>query len=290
MPRTKGAPKAVNIIVDREAREEARPSRETPEPRSPKSVAEVKKRSLDEKRTWVHTQLTPLTSDNVDDFPFGWSEMTNNPLTYHGSVKDNDEEIIAEYDMYINVPTKKILIFQYPNRDPGQQYCDASGQKPLGLRIKPKCGLVEVDIPMNIHDNFNKEKGVIYGEAMRKSRVLQEGGSYGMAGGFGIGSKPRPTASGSQASTAGEPSHESLLANFDDANNKGHVMNKITLGGQIVPFKPGNDPNYYIGVFKGSESFSESILRACDAYYLYREPIPQQGRCHRAATSSIRPS
>lgn len=290
MPRTKGAPKAVEIMRNREAREEARASRVAPEPRSPKSAAEAKKRLLEEKRTWVHAQLTPLPPDNVDDFPFGWSDMTKNPLAYHGSVKEDDEEIIAEYDMYINVPSKKVLIFQYPNREPGQQYCDANGQKPLELRIKPKCGLVEIDIPMDIHNNFNKEKGVIYGEAMRKSRVLQEGGSYGMAGGFGIGSKPRPTASGNQTSTSGEPTHESLLANFEDANNKGHVMNKITLGGQIIPFKPGNDPNYYIGVFKGSESSFESISRTCDAYYLCRERISQQGRCHRAATSSIRAS
>ncbi len=253
MPRIKNAPKIVNTMVERQARQEARASREPPEPQSPTSAAEVKKRLLDEKRVWVQAQLTPLSPDNVDDFPFGIADMAKNAKRYYGSARD--DEVVAEYDIYINVPTKKILVLQYPNRDPGQQYCEATGQKPLELRIKPKCGLVEVDIPMDVHNNFDIEKGVIYGEAMRKSRVLQEGGSYGMAGGLGIGSKPRSTASGNQTSAIEEPTHEFLLENFDDANNKGHVMNKITLGGQVVPFKPGNDPNYHIGIFEGSELF-----------------------------------
>ena len=257
MPRIKKAPKAINIQIERQAREEARASHVPPEPRSPVSAAKAKENILGnkekEKRVWVEAGLTPLPPDEVEDFPFGKSDMVRNGQRYHGNaVKD---EIVAEYDVYINKPTKKIMILQYPNRGPGQPYCERTGQKPLELRIKPKCGLIEVDIPIDVHNNFDKEKGIIYGEAMRKSRVLQEGGSYGMAGGFGIGSKPRATASGSQPSTAEEPTHEALLANFDDANNKGHVMNKITLGGQVVPFKPGNDPNYYIGVFKGGEYF-----------------------------------
>ena len=255
MPRIKKAPKVINTQIDRQAREEARATHEAPEPRSPVSAAEMKKRILadKEKRAWVEAGLTPLPPDDVDDFPFGLPDMANNALPYPGTPAG--DKVIAEYDVYINAPTKKILIIQYPNRDPGQPYSEKAGQKPLELRIKPKCGLVEMDIPMDVHKNFDKEKSIIYGEAMRKSRILQEGGSYGMAGGLGIGAKPRHTASNSQSSAADEPTHEALLANFDDANNKGHVMNKIILGGQIVPFKPGNDPNYYIGVFRGSESF-----------------------------------
>ena len=253
MPRIKKAEKAVEIKINRQAREEARATREPAEPRSPVSAAEMKKRIHEDKeqRAWVEAGLTPLPSDNVDDFPFALPDMANNPRRYHGDV--GADEVVAEYEIYINIPTKKIMILQYPNRHPGQPYSEKSGQKPLELRIKPKCGLVEVDIPMDVHSHFDKEKGIIYGEATRRSRVLQEGGSYGMAGGLGIGAKPRPTASGNQTSTVNEPTHESLLANFDDANNKGHVMNKITLGGQIVPFKPGNDPNYFIGVFRVSE-------------------------------------
>ena len=243
-------------MVERQAREEARAIREPPEPRSPTSAANMKKKILEEKLAnkeqpvSVESGFLPLPDDEID-VPFGISDMAKHGHRYIGDI--GDDKIVAEYDIYMNAPTKKLLIIQYPNRDPGQPYSNKTGQKPLEIRIKPKCGLVEVDIPMDIHTNFDKEKGIIYGEAMRKSHVLQEGGSYGMAGGLGIGSKPRSTATGSQTFTTEEPSHESLLANFDDANNKGHVMNKITLGGTIVPFKSGNDPNYYIGVFKGGE-------------------------------------
>ena len=277
MARTKRTEGPALTKAERATREAVHQDREPPEPRSPleprlppepKSPfgpmeeadpgarlphAEWLRTTVEQRHEWAEAQLIPSPKDQVDDFPFGISDMAKakHASRYHGDVGDDD--VVAEYDMYINAPTRKILIIQYPNRDPGQPYSNKTGQKPLELRIKPKCGLVEVDIPMDIHKNYDKEKGIIYGEAMRKSRVLQEGGSYGMAGGLGIGSKPRPTTTGSQASTVEEPSHESLLANFDDANNKGHVMNKITLGGTIVPFKPGNDPNYYIGVFRERE-------------------------------------
>ena len=267
MPGTKKTPGPVKTKENRAVRQVVRQNRQmTPKPRSrsgsvePVDVAphlpsaEQRQITVEDRRTLVQAQLLTLPADDMDDFPIGLPDLTKDARRYHGDIGKKKDEIAAEYDVYINTPTMKVMILQYPNRDPGQPYSEKNGQKPLEFRIKPKCGLIEVDIPMDVHTNFDKGKGVIYGEAMRRSRVLQEGGSYGMAGGFGIGSKPRPTASDRQQSTIEEPTHESLLASFDDANNKGHVMNKITLGGQIVPFKEGNDPNYFIGVFKGSES------------------------------------
>lgn len=157
--------------------------------------------------------------------------------------------IMAKYRLFINKPTgKRAMLIQYPNRVIGQEYRASSGNKPLELRIKPKCGLVEVDIPVDIHVNYNQEKGVEYGEAMRKSQFLQEGGSYTLGGGLGIGPKIIPRV-GPRLPPPEGPSHEKLLENFDDANNKGHVMNKITLGGQIYPFKNG-DPIYMAATFK----------------------------------------
>lgn len=162
--------------------------------------------------------------------------------------------LVGEYDIYMNQPEKRLILLQYPNRDRGQPYSDRIGLKPLELRIKPKCGLVEVDIPMVLHSNFNKEKGILYGQAMRNSRVLQEGGSYGLAGGFrsGLSAARLRLSNQEENRTSEEPSLETLLENFEDANNKGHVMNKLTLDGRIIPWKDG-DPIYYLGVFKGSE-------------------------------------
>ena len=158
-------------------------------------------------------------------------------------------KVVAKYRLFINKPTgKRAMLIQYPNRDVGQEYRAAFGNKPLEIRIKPKCGLVEVDISMEIHINYDREKGVEYGQAMRKSRLLQEGGSYSLGGGLGIGPKPTPK-DDRRAPPPEGPSHDKLLENFEDANNKGHVMNKITLGGQIYPFKNG-DPIYMAATFQ----------------------------------------
>lgn len=156
--------------------------------------------------------------------------------------------ILKEYKLLLNHSRKRTLLLQYPNREFGQEYRAATGQKPLGLRIKPKCGLVELDIPMNIHSNFDKEKGIEYGGALRSSLLLQQGGSYGLGGGFGVG--PRPVKDDRRDLPPDGPPLEKLLEKFDDSNNKGHVMNKITLGGRIVPFKDG-DPIYMTATFRG---------------------------------------
>ena len=161
-------------------------------------------------------------------------------------------KVTAKYSLFINKPTgKRAMLLQYPNRKVGQEYSAASGTKPLEIRIKPKCGIVEVDIPVEVHANYDRLKGVQYGEAMCKSRLLQDGSSYGLGGGLGIG--PRPTLKNDRhAPPPDGPSQEKLLENFSDANNKGHVMNKITLGGHIHPFKNG-DPIYVAATFKEGE-------------------------------------
>lgn len=164
--------------------------------------------------------------------------------------------LVAEYDMFLNNPGKHLMLLQYPNRDPGQPYSERTYSRPLALRVKPKCGIVEVDVPITTQSYFDKEKGISYGEAIRKSRILQEGGSYGLTGGLragvGGGMRFRLPVSSDVASNMEEPSLETLLDNFEEASKKGHVMNKLTLGGQIVFWKNG-DPIYMIGVFKGSK-------------------------------------
>ena len=49
------------------------------------------------------------------------------------------------------------------------------------------------------------------------------------------------------------PLFESMLKAFDEANEDGYVMNKITLGGRIEPFKDG-DPIYMLATFEHGES------------------------------------
>ena len=161
---------------------------------------------------------------------------------------------IANYEIVMPELTDTMaLVLRFPGRKPDQPYCARYGQKPLEFRIKPKCGLVEVDVPFNIHYNWDKEKAIMYGEATRKSKLLQEGGSYGMGGGLGVGLKPPSKTKPSNNEPAPfEPSVEKLLENFDDANNKGHVMNRITFSGQIYP-REKHEPRYMLGTFKNSK-------------------------------------
>ena len=233
------------------------------------------------RHAWVQAGLVSLPADNDDDFPpekspFKPTEQIKERVKaldqlwakegYYIHHPNNNRsartaarlkqmierdnklgEVVENYKLYLNSSKKRTMLLQYPNRDAGQEYREAYGSKPLEIRIKPKCGVVEVDIPMNIHAFFDKEKGIQYGEAMRNSQLLQEGGSYGLAGGMGIERKKQPK-KGQRSSSHIGPSPEKLLENFDDANNKGHIMNKITLGGRIVPFKDG-DPMYMIATF-----------------------------------------
>lgn len=162
---------------------------------------------------------------------------------------DPDDPTVASWEVYMTPEMQeRLLLLQYPERSRTQPYNDATQQKPLELRIKPKTGMVEVDIPINVHTNYDREKGVQWGEALRNSRVLKEGGSYGVAGGLGIGGVPKKDEDEMEEDAI---PHDVLLANFEDANNKGHVLNKQTLGGQIVEPKDG-DPSYMLGTFRGS--------------------------------------
>lgn len=171
----------------------------------------------------------------------------------------NDPDM-ANYKMvYMVDPNSRVLILRFPGRPADQPYCARNGCKPLELRIKPKHGHVEIDIPIDIHSpNWNKVKAIKYQQAMRKSSTLQQGKSYDMAGGFGVDDDAAPAKKSKESkdskedTTVKEPSLETLLSNIDDANNKGHVMNKITLGGRIQPFDP-TKPRLMAGTFKASK-------------------------------------
>ncbi|KAI9770533.1 MAG: hypothetical protein M1840_003123 [Geoglossum simile] len=174
---------------------------------------------------------------------------------------DSDDPVVAEYDVFVSHHVKgQIHLLQYVNRDGSQPYSGASNAKPLEVRFKPRAGLVEADVPMDVHSNYDRDKGVHWGEAMRKSRLEKGGDSFGLAGGFGIGSTSggRATGSGMAARAPGKSNgaeditQEALLANFNDAINQGRVLDKQTLGG-ITNSKDAIQPNYYIGAFRNSQ-------------------------------------
>ena len=166
-----------------------------------------------------------------------------------------------------------IMILNFPNRGRHQPYNEESGQKPLEFRLKRKAGLMEIDVPIVTHKNYDKDKGELYAEAIRQSAVLREGGSYGMAGGFGVGGgggggRSRPVENedadadedelGSDdegeeiEDDAGEEEEDEEMPDVDAPETRGPILDRITLGGRIERPKP-YDPHYFIGTFRGGK-------------------------------------
>ena len=160
---------------------------------------------------------------------------------------------LANYTMVYNQePGTRALLLRFPNRKPDQPYNARTGQKPLEIRIKPKYGHIEVDVPVLVDQHWDVEKAIEYQHAMQKSTVLQQGRSYGLAGGLGAGTQAATKKPIDDSPTASGPSMERLLKDPADSNNKGHVMNKITLAGRIFPFDD-TQPRYMLGVFRDGE-------------------------------------
>ena len=176
----------------------------------------------------------------------------------------DDDPIVASFDVFIKPRMsgdRQFFVLQYPNRDKSKPYDAAHGCAPTELRIKPKAGMVEVDVPLDVHQNYDRTKGVKWGEAMKKSDMAKGGGSHGLPGGFGIGG----TAPGGRGRGRGEAeeaeNQERLLANYDEAVKDGHVLNKQTLGGQFLP-KTSTSPQYMVGTFTNGMHLLFIILTA----------------------------
>ena len=168
----------------------------------------------------------------------------------------NEEEIdplMEEYVVKLNslAQDKSILVLQFPTRDIAQPFNARHSQCPLEVRIKPNCGLVEVDVPIVVDSCFNRERGIRFGESMIKNRTLRQGGAMGLPGGLGIGGVTR-SARESGVATGPTLTEEELLQSFEEALDSGYVLNKMTYGGRIVPPKPG-EPLMCTAVFRGGE-------------------------------------
>lgn len=178
-------------------------------------------------------------------------------MASQSTIEDDPDPIIASYDIYVKPhfkDGKKVFIVQFPNRDSKLAYSVANSSLPLEMRIKEKSGLVEIDIPVDPFRNYDRDKGVKWGEVVRKSDQFKggDGGSQGLAGGFGIGgahsARPRSARQGTEDDL---PSQEMLLRDFPASVAQGRVLLKQTLGGQAIP-KDNTTPQYMIGAFRNS--------------------------------------
>ncbi|KMQ48545.1 DNA-directed RNA polymerase III subunit Rpc5 [Trichophyton rubrum] len=163
--------------------------------------------------------------------------------------QEDDDPITASYDIFITDSQIRRLLLQYPDRPADQPYNDSIGQKPLEFRLKPKTGLVELDIPIDTQVNYDEVKGLRYGNALAKSRITQENGSHGMAGGFNVngGGIGKFKTEGTGADDV------NVYMDMDDEDRKAGVkMTTQVLGGRIKKPVDG-DPVYMLGAFRDNE-------------------------------------
>jgi DNA-directed RNA polymerase-3 subunit RPC5 len=185
------------------------------------------------------------------------------PTVKMGDVEmENDPDPIkASYDVFIKPrlsSDKQIYVLQFPNRDSGSKYSAKNGAQPFKMRIKPNAGMVEMDVPMDALRNYDREKGIKWGEAMKKSSMSKNGGSHGMPGGFGIGgAQPNGRGRGRGLNVDDEINQQRILEDYENSVRREQVLVKQTLGGQCISNEE-TTPQYMIGTFRKSKPLSKA--------------------------------
>ncbi|KAL2888810.1 DNA-directed RNA polymerase III complex subunit Rpc37 [Ceratocystis lukuohia] len=160
---------------------------------------------------------------------------------------EDDDPIVSTFDVFINPalpPNQQLLVLQQLNRrGPDARPFEAP---PHEMRIKGNTGMVEVDLPLNTMDGYDRDRGMQYGKVLSESMAAKGGGSHGLAGGFGVGAPPtRPGGPGRRK--------EDLMrsgGDWADEARQGRVLHMQTLGGQEPNAKP---VTYMVGAFHEDE-------------------------------------
>lgn len=166
---------------------------------------------------------------------------------------DENDPIVATYSVFVKpaLPKhRKLVVLEYVNKtspDPNQL------QQPrvLELRVKPNTGMIEVDVPIDTSDAYDKNKGIQWGVALQKSMEAKKGGSLGLAGGFGVGAAPPPrTGSRRGGGGGGGNDDEAPQLTWAEAARLDKILRKQTLGGGRSAEE--ENTKHMVGVFQGS--------------------------------------
>lgn len=161
---------------------------------------------------------------------------------------DDADPITASYPVYLNpaLPLgRRLLVLQQPNRTD-----DTPRPAPTELRLKSHSGMVEVDLPLDTTAAYDREKGLRWGRTLQTSMAAKNGGSHGLAGGFGFGAvQQRGKKKGQgQGQGQGEGDDDEYM-DWNEAVRQEKVLKTQTLGGQ---YPDTDEVQYMVGVFQGS--------------------------------------
>ncbi|KAL6818245.1 Sin-like protein conserved region domain-containing protein [Trichoderma sp. SZMC 28013] len=170
--------------------------------------------------------------------------VNDNPkLDHNDAADDNDDDpITASYQVFLNpaLPLgRRLLVLQHPNRT------DSTPRPPpTELRLKEHSGMVEIDMPMDNTTAYDREKGLRWGRTLQNSMAVKNGGSHGLAGGFGVGAVQQ------RAPRKKGDVEEDENLDWNDAVRQGKVLSTQTLGGQ---YPDTDEVQYMVGVFQGKD-------------------------------------
>ncbi|KAK0391408.1 hypothetical protein NLU13_0908 [Sarocladium strictum] len=171
--------------------------------------------------------------------------LADAPPTQVDPKDEEDDPITASYQVFLNpsLPLgRRLLVLQHPNRTD-----NAPRPPPTELRLKSEAGMVEVDMPLDTGAAYDREKGLNWGRTLKQSMALKNGGSHGLAGGFGAGAvQQRGGAGGGRGRGARVEEDEDL--DWPEAVRQDKVLRTQTLGGQYPDSK---EVQYMVGVFQG---------------------------------------
>lgn len=159
----------------------------------------------------------------------------------------DDDPVVASYDVVLTDSDVSRYVFQYVDREHDRPYNDQENQRPIQLRLKPRTGLIEVEVPISTRENYDVNKGMRYGDAVNKSRSARDGGAYGMAGGFTAGSGT--AAAGGRVKM--EANGDVEILDNKRAVDSASLIRVQSLGGRIKPSEEG-DPVYMLATFTDS--------------------------------------
>lgn len=157
------------------------------------------------------------------------------------------DPITASYNIFLNPALphgRRLLVLQQPNCKDGKR------PPPTELRLKSGSGMVEVDVPLDFDAAYDREKGLRWGRILKSSMAAKNGGSHGLAGGFGFGAVQR--AGRKRISDADEDDGGGGLGggflDWNEAVRQDKVLRTQTLGGQ---YPDADEAQCMVGVFRG---------------------------------------
>ncbi|KAJ9138233.1 DNA-directed RNA polymerase III subunit rpc5 [Pleurostoma richardsiae] len=175
------------------------------------------------------------------------------PSTAPAADNDGDDPVVATYNVFIKPPlsaNRRLLVLQHPNKHDARR----PARPPTEVRLKPRTGMVEVDMPLDHSAHYDRGKGVAWGSQLQKSTAAKSGGSHGLAGGFGVHAPAVRSGGGARRGGAGGAHGEdgdggdAPGLDWVEALRTDQVLRTQTLGG-LWPEE--NDCRYMVGVFQG---------------------------------------